>query len=91
MRGLRAAGESLLRQARAVRAGFPDAAAMWGIEVCDIPTGPLGDEAAGRLRAALMYLRDETVLVRGGGAGCLTVLDDEIAHAERVLRATAAR
>ena len=43
------------------------------------------DPRAGAFWAALRYLRAEMVLVRDGRAGTLTVLDDEIAHAEELL------
>jgi hypothetical protein len=83
---LRAAGEELLGQARALRAAFPDVAAMGALPVATLPAGlPAADPAAG-LRAALGYLRDEMLLVRSGGADDLVVLDDEIAHAEGLFR-----
>lgn len=79
---LRAAGRQLLDEAEALRQAFPDAAALR-----DLPVGPRvgpGD-GSGPLRAALGYLRDEMLVVRGGRAGTLAVLDDEMAHVEDLL------
>jgi hypothetical protein len=77
-----AAGMRMLDEARALRRAFPDAAALRGVTVSPLAAAPAGGEALG---AALRYLWDEMVLVRDGKAGTLAVLDDEIAHAERLL------
>jgi len=73
------AAEQLLDQARALEAAFPDGVA--GLSVADLPDGGPPD-----LIPALRYLRDEMLLVRAGNVTDLTVLDDEIACVERLLR-----
>jgi hypothetical protein len=75
----------MLSEARALRAAFPDGAAMRGLPVSPLPPGQ-GPEAS-EFRTALGYLRDEMLLVRAGKADDLGVLDDEIAHVERLLSA----
>jgi hypothetical protein len=76
---MRAAGEQILTQARAMLAAYPDAVAM--------PISPpLADGTAWpTMAAALRRLRDEMVLVRTGTAGGVVVLADEIACVEREL------
>ncbi|MBX9579473.1 MAG: hypothetical protein K2X87_04125 [Gemmataceae bacterium] len=75
---LRAYGERLLAQARAVRATFPNRAAMAALPVDPLPHdgGPLGK--------GLIHLRDELLLFQSGD-GDLDVLDDEIACVGRML------
>jgi hypothetical protein len=83
---LRVMGERLLAEARALRAAFPDAAAMWRVPATGGEAGSAGGgEAAADFRAAVGYLRAEMALVRDGKADSLTVLDDEIANVERLL------
>lgn len=83
---MRILGGRMLGEARALRAAFPDAGAMGALPVSTLPPAAAGEAAgATALRAALGYLRDEMLLVRAGKAGSLTVLDDEIAHAESLL------
>jgi hypothetical protein len=81
---LRSMGARLLSEARALRAAFPDGEAMRAL-----PVSPLSPEVSGQeaVRAALVYLRDEMLLVRSGKANELGVLDDEIARVERLLAA----
>ena len=79
---LRALGRRLLEEARALRAAFPDVAAMRELSVSAARAEPFGDD---EFAAALGYLRDEMLLVRAGGTDTLTVLDDEIALAESLL------
>jgi hypothetical protein len=74
-----------LAQARALRAAFPDPAAMAQVAVGDGWPKPPGGDGLSGVWAALRYLRDEMVLVRDGRAGTLAVLDDEIAHVEHQL------
>ncbi len=82
---LRVAGERLLAEARAVRAAYPDGAAMRRVPASGV--GPTGDdEGSEALRAAMRYLRDEMAVVRDGRAGTLAVLDDEVANVERRMR-----
>lgn len=77
----------ILAEARALRAAFPDADAMREVRVSDLPAAPPGsDEGAPSCRAALSYLYDEMLVVRAGKAADLTVLDDEMANVERLLR-----
>ncbi len=76
-----AVGRQLLGEARALRAAFPDRDAMNDVTITPLAGGD-GFEA---LRSAMVYLRDEMVLVREGKSETLTVLDDEIAHTESVL------
>jgi hypothetical protein len=78
---MRAAGAQLLAQARAVRAAYPDAAAMRAVLLSPRPDG------GGRpqLLTALRSLWDEVVLVRDGKADGVGVLTDEIACVEREL------
>jgi hypothetical protein len=78
---MRQAGTRLLAEARAVRAAYPDAAAMRAVLITQLPVGT----GWSPLRAALQYLWDETVLVRDGKSGGVGVLDDEIAHAQSEL------
>jgi hypothetical protein len=75
-------GNHLLSEARALRAAFPDAAAMRELPVSALPQSPVCDAGAAAYRAAQGYLRDEMLLVQNGRANSLTVLDDEIAHVE---------
>jgi hypothetical protein len=75
------AGRHLLGEARALRAAFPDGAAMKGVTISPSADG-VGFET---LRAAMGYLRDEMVRVRDGKSDALSVLDDEIAHTESLL------
>jgi hypothetical protein len=79
-------GMRMLREARALRAAFPDANAMGDLPVSALPpeSPNEGDEVI-EYRTALRYLRDEMLLVRAGKADDLTVLDDEIACVERLL------
>jgi len=77
---LRAMAERLLREARALRAAFPNVDAM-RVAVGEGAAVPPGGAA---LRAALRYLRDEMAVVRDGRADSLVVLDDEIANVERL-------
>ena len=79
---LRTLGRRLLEEARALWAAFPDAGAMRELAVDEAQPGPFGDDEGAAACAALGYLRDEMLLVRAGGTDTLTVLDDEIAHAE---------
>ena len=74
----------MLCEARALRTAFPDAEAMRGLPIGDLPPEGSGEGAA-ELRAALAYLRDEMLMVRAGRARDLTVLDDEIAYAESLV------
>lgn len=84
---MRTLGMCMLGQARALRVAFPDADAMGDLRVSDLPPESPGEgNEASACRAALGYLRDEMLLVRAGKAGHLTVLDDEIANAESLLR-----
>lgn len=78
-----AAGQQLLDHARAVRAAYPDAAAMQALAVTPLPTGTGWPD----LRAAMRYLWQELALVQAGGSGGVGVLDDEIANVERLLSA----
>jgi hypothetical protein len=79
----RHAASRLLAEARAVRAAFPEVDAMREVRVSDLP----GDgQEAPDCPAALRYLRDEMLVVRAGQASDLTVLDDEIAGVECLLR-----
>ena len=80
-------GTRMLTEARALRAAFPDTDAMRELPVSDRPPEPEGGGASA-LRAALVYLRDEMLLVRSGKARSLTVLDDEIACVESLLPLT---
>ena len=76
----------MLDEARALRAAFPDARALRGLPVSDIPAAADDEsESATACRGALGYLRDEMLLVRAGEARDLTVLDDEVACAERAM------
>jgi len=77
----RRSGSGMLADARALRAAFPDEAALRGVEIGPAPTGGEPPELA----AAMKYLWDEMGLVRAGRAGTLAVLDDEIAHVESLL------
>jgi hypothetical protein len=80
-------GSRLLTEARALRASFPDVDAMREVRVGDLPEAQAGDgQDAPDSPAALRYLRDEMLAVRAGRASDLTVLDDEIAGVERLLR-----
>lgn len=79
-------GARLVAEARALRAAYPDAAAMRALGVSDVSPVP-----AGRVGAALRHLRDEMLLVRSGQAGTAAVLDDELALAERALAESAPR
>jgi hypothetical protein len=84
---MRTTGARMLNEARALRAAFPDADAMRELPVSAVPAAsPADSEDATAYRAALGYLRDEMLLVRDGKAHDLTVLDDEIAYAESLLR-----
>ncbi|VTR93567.1 unnamed protein product [Gemmata massiliana] len=74
-------GGHMVSEARAIRAAFPDVAAMTALPVSALPPKASGDSEA---RKALGYLRDEMLLVRAGTATDLTVLDDEIANVERL-------
>jgi hypothetical protein len=76
------AGRQLLDEAEALRVAFPDVAALKAL-----PVGPRvgAGEGYGPLRAALGYLHDEMLVVQGGTAGTLAVLDDEMAHVEDLL------
>jgi hypothetical protein len=79
----------MLGEARALRAAFPDAGAMSGLPVSDLPPrDPDENVWVAECRAALIYLRDEMILVRAGKTGTLAVLDDEIACVERLLPQT---
>ena len=79
---LQEVGRRLLAEALELRAAFPDVGAMAAIPVSDIPaSGNVKDGSS----AALRYLLDEMVAVRAGRAKDLTVLDDEIAGAQRLL------
>ena len=73
----------MLAEARALRAAYPDAGAMAALPVSGLPTAPPGD---GKGPVELHYLRDEMLVVRAGRAADLTVLDDEMANVERLLR-----
>jgi hypothetical protein len=75
----------MLAEARALRAAFPNVDAMRDLPVSALP--PTDGEQPSECRVALGYLRDEMLLVRAGKAESLTVLDDEIAGVERLLRA----
>jgi hypothetical protein len=76
----------ILSEARALRAAFPDTAAMAGLPVSDLPAGPPdGREDVGVYPAAFRYLRNEMLVVQAGEAADLTVLDDEMANVERLL------
>jgi hypothetical protein len=75
------AGLRLLGEARALRAAFPCPVAMNEVSFSR-PTPGAGHEA---VRAAMVYLLDEMVLVRNGKSDTLTVLDDEIANTESLL------
>jgi hypothetical protein len=69
-----------------MRAAFPDGEARRDLPVSAVPPESSGEgEEVAAYRAALGYLRDEMLLVRAGKAHDLTVLDDEIAHAESLL------
>ncbi|MBN9520669.1 hypothetical protein J0H58_19485 [bacterium] len=76
----------MLAEARALRAAFPDADAMGELPVSAVPVSPDATDALSDCRAALGYLRDEMLVVRAGKATDLTVLDDEMANVERLLR-----
>lgn len=78
---VRRMGSGMLADARAIRAVYPDEAAMRGV---DIGPAPAGGEPP-TLAAAMKYLWDEMGLVRAGRAGTLAVLDDEIANVESLL------
>lgn len=81
---LRAEGERLLGEARALRAAYPDGTRTVEIRLPHVDPFP-DDAAAEEVREALNYLGDEMALVRDGRAGGLWVLDDEIAYTEHVL------
>ena len=84
---MRTMGIRMLNEARALRAAFPDASAMQELPVSPaLPESPGEDKGVVACRAALGYLRDEMLLVRAGKADSLTVLDDEIAYAESLVR-----
>lgn len=79
---------NMLSEARAIRAAFPNVAAMTSLPVSPLPPkAETGDAVAADYRAALGYLRDEMLVVRAGNARDLTALDDEIACVERLLPA----
>lgn len=82
---VRAVGACLLDEARAIRAAFPDAAAMRDLPVSPLPPGGANGPEESECRAALGYLRNEMLLVQAGRATSLVVLDDEIAGVERLL------
>jgi hypothetical protein len=82
----RSLGSCLLTEARALRAAFPDAAAMGVLTVTSVPAAGVAAEGPSDCLAALVYLRDEMLVVRAGKAADLTVLDDEMANLERHLR-----
>jgi hypothetical protein len=79
-------GGRLLAEARALRAAFPDVAAMRAVWVSGIPAAS-GEDAADSsdYRAACRYLRDEMLLVQAGKVTDLTVLEDEMTGVERRL------
>ena len=67
--------------------GFPNSTAMREVSVSPVPPASPGeDDGMVACRAALGYLRDEMLLVRAGKADSMTVLDDEIAYTESLLR-----
>lgn len=78
---LRSLGRRLVREARAIRATYPNVEGMGELPVSAVPPEPPGNEGAAFWRA-LGYLRAEMVLVRAGHSGTLVVLDDEIALVE---------
>lgn len=82
---MRALGRCLLKEARAIRAAYPDADAMRGVAISALNSESFHDDAgAAEFWAALGYLRAEMVLVRDAGAGTVGVLDDEIANVVRL-------
>ncbi len=81
------AAAGLLRAADAVRAAWPDPAAMSRLPAGDTPPAGPADGASAALITALGYVRDELAVVRGGRADTLAVLDDEVANARRLLAA----
>jgi hypothetical protein len=84
---LRALGNRLLAEARALRSACLHDGVTRELPVSEVQKGTFADDAkALTLWAALGYLREEMVLVRDGKAGTLTVLDDEIAYTEELLR-----
>ena len=83
---IRILGARLVAEARALRAAYPDAAAMRTVGVSEV-----SPDSAGRVVAVLRHLRDEMLLVRSGQAGTPVVLDDELALAERALADSAGR
>ena len=86
---LLAAATLLLAQARALRDRFPDAAALAALPVAELP--PARPGGAATLRAALVCLREEMLLVRQGRAGALNVLEDEMVFAASLLPRDAGR
>ena len=82
---LRAAGERLLAEARAVRAAFPDAAAMRQVPAGEDAADGSGGGEGTEFRAAVGYLCAEIAVVCAGKAADLTVLDDEMANVERAM------
>jgi hypothetical protein len=76
----------MLKEARTLRAAFPDADLMRDLPVSALPRrSPDESKEMSEYRAALGYLRDEMLLVRAGEAENLVVLDDEIACVENLL------
>ena len=81
---MRTMARRILDEARSLKAAFPNQEAMRELPVSKRLPETTGAEGSA-LRAALVYLLDEMLLVRSGEATALTVLDDEFACVVRLL------
>ncbi|WP_439627439.1 hypothetical protein [Gemmata sp.] len=86
-------GWQLLRQADNLCRLYPDRLLMWSAVVSDPPASnalgnALGDPLADDLRAALVRLRDEMLLVQSSRAPELDALRKEMSHAARLCNRT---
>ena len=80
---LQVSGSRLLKEARAIRAAYPDLVAMRQVPLGERPDFQVGDAVkVAQCRAVLGFVWDEATRVREGKAGTLELLDDEIAYAE---------